>query len=68
MIWLFERGNEAIRIETRKEVGEFVLTVYWHDGQCQVERFADARGFVHACLHSSGSSQPISGNRLGIRG
>ena len=46
MIWLFERGNEAVRVETRKgELGDFVVTVYWHDGQCQIERFSDQAKF-----------------------
>jgi hypothetical protein len=41
MIWIFERGQEALRIETRVDTatGEYVATVLWANGQSQEERF-----------------------------
>jgi hypothetical protein len=41
MIWLFERGNEVVRLETRVDntTGEYVLVSTWSDSSPRVERF-----------------------------
>ena len=43
MIWIFERGNESLRLETRYEndTAEYVLIVHHPDGSHQTERFND---------------------------
>lgn len=47
MVWLFERGDEAIRLETRfdRDAGEYVLFVQKRDGSHVTERFKDAATF-----------------------
>ena len=47
MIWLFERGQEALRIETRydKDAGQYVATIYWPDGRSESERFPSEASF-----------------------
>ena len=47
MIWLFERGEEALRIETRVDTvtGDFVATVLWASGLSKEERFRDEHAF-----------------------
>ena len=47
MIWIFERGQEALRLETRFDSihGEFVLVVVWSDQRHQTERFGDVVAF-----------------------
>jgi hypothetical protein len=47
MIWLFERGQEVLRIETRVDsaTGDFVATVLWADGQSKEERFRGEDAF-----------------------
>ena len=47
MIWIFERGQEALRIETRVDnvTGDFIATVLWADGQSKEERFRAADAF-----------------------
>jgi hypothetical protein len=41
MIWLFERGDEVLRIETRVDnaTGEYVLVSMWSESAPLVERF-----------------------------
>ena len=41
MIWIFERGHEALRLETRFDNvrDEFVLVVVWADQRRETERF-----------------------------
>jgi hypothetical protein len=41
MIWLFERGDEVLRIETRVDnaSGEYVLVSNWSDSAPRIERF-----------------------------
>jgi hypothetical protein len=41
MIWLFERGDEVLRIETRVDnaSGEYVLVSTWSDSAPRIERF-----------------------------
>ena len=42
MIWLFERGNDVVRLETRVDAsGEYVLITTWADREPTVERFHD---------------------------
>ena len=47
MIWLFERGQEALRIETRVDAitGEYVAAVLWANGQSEEERFRSEEAF-----------------------
>lgn len=47
MIWLFERGAEALRLETRFDsiLDEYVLVVVWSDTRVDTERFRDAAEF-----------------------
>lgn len=47
MIWLYERGDRATRIETRfePESGEYLLEVQWSDGVATLERFVDSLKF-----------------------
>jgi hypothetical protein len=43
MIWLFERGDEVLRLETRVDnaSGEYVLVSTWSDSATRIERFRD---------------------------
>ena len=47
MIWIFERGKEVLRIETRVDAtsGDFVAVVFWADGQKKEERFRTEEAF-----------------------
>ena len=47
MIWLFERGREVLRLETRFDSvdNEYVLVVVWAGGRTETERFSDAAAF-----------------------
>jgi hypothetical protein len=47
MIWIFERGKEALRIETRVdgETGDYVAVTVWADGQKKEERFRSEESF-----------------------
>jgi hypothetical protein len=47
MIWLFERGDDVTRVETRfdSDSGEYVAEIAWADGQTQTERFRDYATF-----------------------
>jgi hypothetical protein len=47
MIWIFERGNEILRLETRYDKGtsEYVLIVHHPDRSHQTERFNDSVTF-----------------------
>lgn len=47
MIWLYERGTEALRLETRVDSvsGEYVLVVVWSDDRVETERFRDPAAF-----------------------
>ena len=46
MIWLFERDDQSLRLETRydTDTAEFLLITHRQDGQ-QIERFADVMSF-----------------------
>jgi hypothetical protein len=47
MIWMFERGGESLRLETRYDnaTSEFVLIRHQLTGEPQVERFRDEMAF-----------------------
>ena len=47
MIWFFERGQEAIRIETRydKDANEYVATIHWPNGRSESARFTSNASF-----------------------
>lgn len=53
MIWLFERGAEVLRLETRVDntSGEYVLVSTWTEGASEIERFRDYAAYearIHA--------------------
>lgn len=52
MIWLFERGDRVVRLETRydTETREYVLEVAWSDGLSKTERFTDCAAFGKRAL------------------
>lgn len=42
MVWLFERGNEIVRLETLRDTdGAYVLITRWAEGPPETERYAD---------------------------
>jgi hypothetical protein len=47
MIWIFKRGDQSLRLETRydNETTEYVLIVHHPDGSHQTERFNDSVAF-----------------------
>ena len=47
MIWLYERGREILRLETRYDSGAdaYVLVVVWSDNRVETERFRDPAVF-----------------------
>jgi hypothetical protein len=47
MIWLFSRGDEAVRIETRydNQSQEYILDIAWMDRPATAERFQDLAQF-----------------------
>jgi len=47
MVWLFERGHESCRLETRYDniAAQYVLTIVQPDGEERTERFTDAAVF-----------------------
>ena len=47
MIWLFERGDEVVRLETRVDngTGEFVAVITWSDSPAVTERFVGYEQF-----------------------
>jgi hypothetical protein len=47
MIWLFERGDEVLRLETRVDngSGEYVLVSTWSDSAPRIERFQDYEAY-----------------------
>lgn len=48
MIWLFERGKDVVRVETRVDKGssEYVITTTWADGRTETESFPDHAQFT----------------------
>jgi hypothetical protein len=47
MIWLFERGNAIVRLETRfdKASDEYLVVIGWADRPSETERFRDFEQF-----------------------
>jgi hypothetical protein len=47
MIWIFERDDQAVRVETRldKETGEYVASIEWADGRTDTERYTELHAF-----------------------
>ena len=47
MIWIFERDDQAVRVETRidKDTGEYVATIDWADGKTDTEQFTSQDAF-----------------------
>ena len=47
MIWLFERGEEVVRLETRIDAGsgEYVVEITWASRPREVLRFRDQEAF-----------------------
>ena len=47
MVWLYERGAEALRLETRfdENAREYVLVILWADGRAETERFREYAAF-----------------------
>jgi hypothetical protein len=47
MIWIFERAEESLRLETRydNDTTEYVLILHYPDGSDQTERFSDSAAF-----------------------
>ena len=47
MLWIYQRGSEMLRVETRfdNETKEYVVIVYREDGMQQAARFKDAALF-----------------------
>ncbi len=47
MIWLYERGDEVVRLETRidEATKEYVVTISWADRPDATERYGDLSRF-----------------------
>jgi hypothetical protein len=47
MIWMYERGAEVLRIETRFDAAASQFELIWHrpDGTTQVEKFSNETAF-----------------------
>ena len=47
MLWIYERSNETLRIETRfdNDTTEYLLIIHWPDGTEQAERFSSGASF-----------------------
>jgi hypothetical protein len=47
MVWLFERDDESLRLETRydNDTAEFVAVVHYPDGRERMERFDEIDEF-----------------------
>jgi hypothetical protein len=47
MIWLFERGDEVVRLETRidEATKEYIVAITWADRPDEVERYGDLSSF-----------------------
>lgn len=48
MIWLFERGKDVVRVETRfnNASSEYVITTTWADGRTETQSFSDHSQFT----------------------
>jgi hypothetical protein len=47
MLWLYERNDQAMRLETRvdTQTGEYVGVLIWPDGRRETQRSPDASSF-----------------------
>jgi hypothetical protein len=47
VIWLFERGDEVLRLETRREddEGAYVLIIQWANRASETETYADFESY-----------------------
>jgi hypothetical protein len=47
MLWIYQRGPETLRVETRfdNDTNEYVVIVYREDGTQQAERFKEPASF-----------------------
>lgn len=47
MLWLFDRNDQHLRLETRydNDTSEYVLILNWPDGREETERFADQQDY-----------------------
>jgi hypothetical protein len=47
MVWLFERGDQSLRLETRYDsaAGDYALVIHHEEGAPQVEHFKDEIAF-----------------------
>ena len=47
MVWLFERGDEVVRLETRydNQPGEYVVDIKWAMRPAETERYRDYAAF-----------------------
>jgi hypothetical protein len=47
MLWMFQRGDESLRLETRfdNETADYLLIIHRPDGTQEIERFKDALTF-----------------------
>jgi hypothetical protein len=47
MLWLYERDDKALHLETRvdNETGEYVGVLIWPDGRRETQRSGDATSF-----------------------
>jgi hypothetical protein len=47
MVWLFERSDESLKLETRYDnhTSEFVAIIHYPDGHEHIERFIDIDAF-----------------------
>jgi hypothetical protein len=67
MLWIYERSNETLRIETRFDnaTAEYVLVIHWPDGREQVERFSNGENFQ---LRLDGLEQQLGTDEWQSRG
>ena len=56
MIWLFERGDEIVRLETRVDnaTGEYVAVIAWAESPPVTERFRGYEAFHGRMLELEG--------------
>ena len=67
MIWLYERGGDALRVETRfdNDTAEYVAVVAWADGKSEMERFSDYAAFYARILALEAKLAADQWNQIG---
>jgi len=67
MLWIYERSNETLRIETKFDnaTAEYLLIIHWPDGTEQAERFSGGANFQ---LRLEGLEQQLSTEAWQSRG